>query len=171
LLDEATSALDPTAEKIVQRALNNVARGRTMIVVAHRLSTIRDADNIVVVAKGVGVEQGTHAQLVERGGVYARLVEAQDLGQKNHAESSEKEDIDEQAEGGDVLDMVPTGAQDTLGELGEGVLEENGHGLFEGIWMVLKEQRPLWPALAVLAVVCVMGGKSTGPYASRRLAI
>ncbi|EEU35319.1 uncharacterized protein NECHADRAFT_36975 [Fusarium vanettenii 77-13-4] len=74
MLDEATSALDPNAEKIVQQALNNVAKGRTMIVIAHRLSTIRDADNIIVMAKGDTIEQGSHKELIEMGGTYSRLV-------------------------------------------------------------------------------------------------
>ncbi|GAO17306.1 hypothetical protein UVI_02044640 [Ustilaginoidea virens] len=83
LLDEATSALDPNAEKVVQAALNNVAKGRTMVVIAHRLSTIRNADNIVVMAKGETVETGTHSELISMGGAYSRLVKAQDLGKKS----------------------------------------------------------------------------------------
>ncbi|KAL1880539.1 hypothetical protein VTK73DRAFT_5552 [Phialemonium thermophilum] len=79
LLDEATSALDPRAEEIVQQALDNVSQGRTTITIAHKLATIRDADNIVVMHQGAIVEQGTHHSLVEAGGVYAGLVRAQDL--------------------------------------------------------------------------------------------
>ena len=73
MLDEATSALDPNAEKIVQKALNNVAKGRTMLIIAHRLSTVRDADNIIVMAKGETIEQGTHSDLIDGGGAYSRL--------------------------------------------------------------------------------------------------
>ena len=80
LLDEATSALDPEAEKIVQAALNRVSRNRTTVAIAHRLSTIKDSDNIAVMSKGKLVEQGTHQQLIELDGHYARLVRAQDLG-------------------------------------------------------------------------------------------
>ncbi|KAL8393884.1 hypothetical protein RB595_003586 [Gaeumannomyces hyphopodioides] len=81
LLDEATSALDPHAEAIVQRALDNASRERTTVVIAHRLATIRGADNIVVMADGRIVEQGTHEDLVARGdgGTYARMVRAQTL--------------------------------------------------------------------------------------------
>ncbi|KAG5922707.1 hypothetical protein E4U61_004669 [Claviceps capensis] len=83
LLDEATSALDPSAEKMVQAALNNVAKGRTVIIVAHRLSTVQDSHNIIVLGKGGRVlEQGTHSSLVNLGGAYASLVRAQDLGEK-----------------------------------------------------------------------------------------
>jgi ATP-binding cassette subfamily B (MDR/TAP) protein 1 len=70
LLDEATSALDPKAEKIVQQALDRVSKDRTTIVIAHKLSTVRTADNIVVMANGKVVEQGTHESLLELNRVY-----------------------------------------------------------------------------------------------------
>ncbi|KAI8112886.1 hypothetical protein M9434_004206 [Picochlorum sp. BPE23] len=74
LLDEATSALDAESERVVQDALDRLMVGRTTIIVAHRLSTIRDADNIAVVYKGHIVEQGSHEELMSKGGSYARLV-------------------------------------------------------------------------------------------------
>jgi subfamily B ATP-binding cassette protein MsbA len=79
LLDEATSALDTESEAAVQTALARLRHGRTTIVVAHRLSTVRDADLIVVMADGRAVEHGTHTQLLAAEGAFARLVRAQAL--------------------------------------------------------------------------------------------
>jgi subfamily B ATP-binding cassette protein MsbA len=77
LLDEATSALDTQSERLVQQALADFTRGRTTIVIAHRLSTVQNADLICVMEAGTIVEKGTHNGLIAEGGAYSRLVRAQ----------------------------------------------------------------------------------------------
>ena len=73
ILDEATSALDNTTEVLIQQALDELCRGRTTLVVAHRLSTIRNADEIAVVMDGRITERGTHEELIAAGGTYKSL--------------------------------------------------------------------------------------------------
>ena len=77
ILDEATSALDNVSEQLVQEAIQRLVSDRTTIVIAHRLSTIMHADLICVMQEGQIVEQGTHAELLERGGLYAQLYQIQ----------------------------------------------------------------------------------------------
>ncbi len=79
ILDEATSALDTESEKLVQEALDKLLAGRTSVVIAHRLSTIKNADRILVVDEGRIAEEGTHAELIERGGIYSKLVALQQV--------------------------------------------------------------------------------------------
>jgi ATP-binding cassette, subfamily B (MDR/TAP), member 1 len=170
MLDEATSALDPQAEKIVQKALDNVGRHRTMVVIAHRLSTIRSADNIVVMADGVILEQGPHLQLFEKGGAYARLVQAQDLG----AGSGDDEGNTAQDHGRDALTLVspamsrlsrePT-THDARGETGPSVADSDVQGkgaqpvsLLKSILRIAYEQRSQWVSMLVTAVACILGG-------------
>lgn len=80
VLDEATSALDTESERLVQIALENMMKNRTSLVIAHRLSTIQKADNIVVLQKGEIMEQGKHQELLNKNGIYKKLVEMQSLG-------------------------------------------------------------------------------------------
>ena len=95
LLDEATSSLDTEVERAVQAALEELMKGRTTICIAHRLSTIQKADVIVVLDEGRIVETGTHAQLIQAGGLYCKLYKLQfgaepDLGKAEANKEQEK---------------------------------------------------------------------------------
>lgn len=79
ILDEATSSLDSESERIVQEAINKLMENRTCIVIAHRLSTVKHADEIIVMDKGTIAERGTHASLMAKGGIYTHLVEMQQV--------------------------------------------------------------------------------------------
>jgi ATP-binding cassette subfamily B protein len=77
VLDEATSALDAESEHLVKEALDRLMHGRTTLIIAHRLSTVRDADRVLVIDGGVIAQSGTHDELMTQEGLYKRLVERQ----------------------------------------------------------------------------------------------
>ena len=77
ILDEATASIDPENEHLIQSALSELTRGKTIITIAHRLATIQNADQIAVIAGGRIVEQGSHAELMKLGGMYADLYRLQ----------------------------------------------------------------------------------------------
>jgi ATP-binding cassette subfamily B protein len=85
VLDEATSSVDSALEERIEQALDTLMRGRTSLVIAHRLSTVQNADRILVLHHGELVEQGTHEELLERGGLYAKLYELQFAGVRTAA--------------------------------------------------------------------------------------
>lgn len=151
LLDESTAALDTASERIVQRSLSSASQNRTTIVIAHRLSTVRDADNIVVMEKGVIVEQGTHDQLMKKQGAYYKLIEAQ----KIHG-------ADERAK-----DLKPTAIADEKGQTVESIISVDDE-VFEDtdetpaerhpMMRLLKEMRPQWAFLGTGLVGSVLVG-------------
>ncbi len=110
ILDEGTSALDNTSERLVQKAINAARADRTVILVAHRLTTLRDADRILVVDDGRIVEVGTYAELVRRDGVFAELVRSAE-GHGPTPESASSDRIDIAVAGADIaLEAVSVGA-------------------------------------------------------------
>ena len=76
-MDEATAALDPENETLIQRAISTLIRNKTVIVIAHRLRTVENADKIIVLNKGTIAETGTHAELMEKGGIYREMYRLQ----------------------------------------------------------------------------------------------
>ncbi|KAL8932767.1 MAG: hypothetical protein Q9216_006688 [Gyalolechia sp. 2 TL-2023] len=162
LLDEATSALDPRAESVVQHALQSVSRGRTVLVIAHKLATIKNADNIAVIANGSIVEQGTHEQLLEQGGQYAALVRAQDLGHGDQGGGkASKEDEDEESlkrmdSSKKTESVIRTTNHDLEGRIvSPGTL---GLSLLGCIYRILREQKSLYTWFALSTVGVLIGG-------------
>ena len=88
VMDEATSALDSRSEERIQRAIANISHGRTMLTIAHRLSTITGADNIIVMHKGRVIEEGNHATLMAKNGIYAEMVKLQTLGSTSQTDGA-----------------------------------------------------------------------------------
>lgn len=170
LLDESTSALDPHAEGIVQKALDSVSENRTTIVIAHKLATIRNADNIVVMDKGRIVEQGRHEELVARDGTYAALVKAQDLAPANiednglrdantSDEASEKGDGD----AGDTQSLARVRTVEA--QRAAALKDREDHDLYEkagiirNIWKLLVGTPDIWLWFAVAITTCIGGGE------------
>ncbi|KAI8188136.1 Leptomycin B resistance protein pmd1 [Colletotrichum sp. SAR 10_75] len=166
LLDEATSALDPHAEGIVQKALESVSKGRTTIVIAHKLATIRKADNIVVMNSGRIVEQGTHQWLLKKRGAYARLVQIQDL--TVHAKESSRQSQIESS--GAIIDKETALEPGLLSEAG--IVEQRQplasasqydfdqvreRGLVSGVVSLMRENPELKWYFAVIGVTCILG--------------
>ncbi|VUC28109.1 unnamed protein product [Clonostachys rosea] len=176
LLDEATSALDSNSETIVQRALDNASKNRTTIVIAHKLSTIRNADNIVVMTKGKIAEQGTHEQLVSQKGVYATLVRAQDLAptvfEKSQESSSEDADtldevpINEEHEMHRVQTNADTKATQDLQLMALKDREDydlyEQSGIIVNVWKMLRGTPEIWLWFGLTVATCI-GGAAVNP--------
>ena len=158
LLDEATSALDPNAEKAVQDALDNISVGRTTVIIAHKLSTVKNADNIAVISDGTVSEQGNHNELLHLNGHYARLVAAQDLGYTDTAEGNPQHDLRT------ISGPPPSHEAKELSPKENFQTEQGtlGYSLVRCIWIILSEQRPIYPAM-FLAIVASFVGAATFP--------
>ncbi|KAF2759747.1 multidrug resistance protein [Pseudovirgaria hyperparasitica] len=161
LLDEATSALDPKAESVVQDALDNVSAQRTTLIIAHKLSTVRKADNIAVMSAGVIIEQGTHDQLLEiPDGAYARLVKAQDLGKKHDGGLiTDDEEIRRGEENMQLLRTKTTEVQvESFSDDPSTPKRSMGYGLLKCIYLIIKQQRSLWLLFFLVLIDGTLGG-------------
>ncbi|ESQ34059.1 hypothetical protein EUTSA_v10006583mg [Eutrema salsugineum] len=157
LLDEATSALDAESEKIVQQALENVMEKRTTIVVAHRLSTIRNVDKIVVLRNGQVMETGSHEELISRGGDYASLVNFQET----EPQSIMLESCKSQA--GSFSSRRVSSSRRTSSfrddqEKTENDLSHKDLSSSSMIWELMKLNAPEWPYALLGSIGAVLAG-------------
>lgn len=179
ILDEATASLDSRSEQRIQRAIANISSGRTMITVAHRLSTITNADNIVVMQKGRLLEQGNHAELMARNGAYADLIKMQAIGTTSAIEdattdtnlvanseqgpSSNSSSIDEKAEtahpekGQDEKSPV-SGTQSEQ----EATEEEEPPSPKKSLWALAKGYAPALKPHMLVIFVALLGSVAVG---------
>lgn len=167
LLDEATSALDPHSEDIVQRALDNVSHGRTTVTIAHKLATIRHADNIVVMERGRILEQGTHTELLESNGAYARLVMAQDLSVTTQDVKSASSDDSGDSECKIPADLIKTSTQHSVptnGRMEQQLTQDDFEnwkklGLIHTLIRLVRSTPELSWTYAILIMGCLAAGK------------
>lgn len=166
LLDEATSALDPRAEKVVQDALDRVSAHKTTLVIAHKLATVKAADSIAVMSKGVVVEQGTHAELIAAGGQYAQMVSSQDLGEAaegdgNDSQEEEDSDDNELTAQTSTLQRTRTETSTTAAakeEVKHLTAESAGYSLPRSIYIMLREHPDLYWLMAIAAFCSLIAG-------------
>ncbi|ULT92827.1 hypothetical protein L3Y34_010131 [Caenorhabditis briggsae] len=174
LLDEATSALDAESESVVQAALDNASRGRTTIVIAHRLSTVRNADKIIVMKAGKVMEIGTHDTLIEQKGLYHELVHAQvfaDVDEKPRAKKEAERRLSRQtsARKGSLIKTQESQAEEKSGpppapEPAEKEikrlrkeLEEEG-AVKANLFKILKYARPEWMYIFFAIIAALIQG-------------
>ena len=173
LLDEATSALDPRAERVVQDALHRVSADKTTLVIAHKLATVMAADNIAVITGGKVIEQGTHTQLIERDGLYAAMVRAQDLGaevgESEYREGLKEEEdvkVNDKEDVGRALNKPLTlqrtqsraPAKSSQREIDHLSAETVEYSLVYCIWILLREHPDLYKWYLVTAISSTIGG-------------
>ena len=160
LLDEATSALDPKAEGIVQAALDRVSQSRTTIMIAHKLSTVKKADKIIVMNEGRVIETGTHESLLDAEGAYYRLVQAQNLG-TDSKESYATKASSEASQDDEDLALTKTKTTNSLGPFKSALKEED----FSRKWslayclvVIIRENRRYWPYFVGAFIASCAGG-------------
>ncbi|KAM7185763.1 ABC transporter-like protein [Rhypophila sp. PSN 637] len=164
ILDEATSSIDVRGEQMVQGALDKVSKNRTTLMIAHRLTTVKKADNIVVLRKGQVVQQGTHeALMAQEGGAYWTLANAQQI----NAEAEHKPDDERCSHDADIAEkksMATIGTDTTLIEttvsLSHPEPPKKSRGFFRSFGLLLREQSSHWRWYIVMLLAAVGGGAS-----------
>lgn len=167
ILDEATSALDVNSEATVQRALDNACENRTTISIAHRLTTIKAADQIVVMKKGEVAEVGTHMSLLgKEDSIYKRLWEAQMLSQSQHSMEREDEELETVASDS-VLQKELTQVQDASRTMSEQTSQKlKSRGVFTLVRKILSSQKKHWWVFFIICASATVGGRLYDQYPS-----
>lgn len=153
VLDEATSAIDVRGEKIVQAALDHVSRDRTTITIAHRLSTVRNADHIVVIKDGTKCEEGTHDELLSINGVYHDLVHAQQLVPLTEPNDPVTEEVEAEVYDSMPLEGEPVSNNDQTTEA-----KVKKIGAFRTFGILMYEQRRYSWLYGIVLVAAGAGG-------------
>ncbi|KAL4922130.1 P-loop containing nucleoside triphosphate hydrolase protein [Aspergillus aurantiobrunneus] len=157
VLDEATSSIDVRGEKIVQAALDRVSKDRTTIMIAHRLSTVRNADHIIVIKEGTNIEEGTHEELLARDGVYHGLVHAQTLGPLSEATDT----IAEDAMQSHVHEpWAAAEADEKVGDTPAEAVKSKDIGAFRIIAILAYEQRTYWVLFGIVLLAAAGAGSA-----------
>jgi ATP-binding cassette subfamily B (MDR/TAP) protein 1 len=154
----------------VQEALDNVSAERTTLIIAHKLSTVRKAHNIAVMAKGAVIEQGTHEELLEKNGAYARLVDAQSLdNQQNQDEEPAKQDSDA-AEEEKLLGRATTKrSEGPVDEVSEETKPTMGYGLLKILWIIVSTNPQLWWRFAIMGSAAALAGECSRVKCHKRI--
>jgi ATP-binding cassette, subfamily B (MDR/TAP), member 1 len=166
ILDEATSAIDVRGEKVVQAALEKVSKGRTTIMVAHRLSTVKNADNIIVMSKGKVAQWGTHQQLVaKKSGPYWLLTQAQQLTMGEDKRESQDGSLDtavsdDEKRTMDLMEESEKKRATQVTEKDDQVVDEEfkPKGLLKSFGPLLMEQKKHWVWYCIMFFGAVMAG-------------
>lgn len=151
----------------MQHALENVSANRTTITIAHKLSTIQKADNIAVMSQGAVIEQGTHSELLARGGAYSKLVYSQDLERATEKPQSDSEEIFEEMSEEDDQHFRKLALKRTVSSAGSTHVpsdqpessETMGYGLLKCLGLLIKEQPTLWYLYVITVIVSIFGGE------------
>lgn len=177
LLDEATSALDAESELIVQQALDKIMSNRTTIIVAHRLSTVRDVDTIIVLKNGQVVESGTHMELISKNGEYATLVNLQVTenvkdpssisrpGSSRHSSSRDYSASSRQSSFQEYQNHPLEFNSNTTSEMQPSDQNSSPSKHTPSIWELLKLNAPEWPYAVLGSVGAVLAGMEAPLFA------